>query len=120
MTTPLIKYVFLLFFGALCAAAGQLALKIGAMNKSNFMDFVNPCVFVGLSLYAVGTFVWIYCMSKVSLTMIYSFTALTFFLVYALAYVYLGERMSTMAFLGLLLVLIGFVFIAIGQYNMNS
>jgi drug/metabolite transporter (DMT)-like permease len=64
-------------------------------------------IVAGLCLYAVGTGLWIYALSFEKLVNVYAFTALTFVMVYIGGVVILGERLSGMALLGVLVVLGG-------------
>ena len=104
-----------LIAGALCAAFGQVALKIGADGRTRLPEFVNAWIVAGLSAYAVGTALWIYCLSRANLTLVYSFAALTFALVYLAGIVFLGERMALRGGLGVALVLLGLILVMSAQ-----
>lgn len=107
--------VFLaLLAGSLCAAGGTFLLKLGAMNGTGLMDFVNFKIFAGLALYGLGSATWIYCMSRAPLSLVYPFNALTFVLVMVSAFVLLGERPSPANVGGSLLILSGIGCIALG------
>jgi drug/metabolite transporter (DMT)-like permease len=97
--------------GALCAAFGQVALKIGADGRSRWLEFINPWIVAGLVAYALGTALWIYCLSKANLTLVYSFAALTFVLVYVAGVGVLGERLALRGVFGVALVLCGLILI---------
>jgi drug/metabolite transporter (DMT)-like permease len=103
-----------LLAGSLCAAGGTFLLKLGAMNGTGLMDFVNLKIFAGLALYGLGSATWIYCMSRAPLSMVYPFNALTFVLVMISAFVLLGEKPSLASVGGSLLILSGIGWIALG------
>lgn len=102
----------LLFVGTLCAATGQVAFKVGATGRAALMDFVNPWIIGGLAFYGLGTVLWIWCLSKLNLTVVYPFTALTFVLVYLAGIVILDEPVTLKAFVGVGLILAGLYFVA--------
>jgi drug/metabolite transporter (DMT)-like permease len=97
--------------GAFCAAFGQVAFKIGADGRTRWVEFINPWILAGLAAYALGTLLWIYCLSRANLTLVYSFAALTFVLVYAAGIVFLGERLALRGAFGVGLVLCGLILI---------
>lgn len=97
--------------GSLCAALGQVALKIGADGRVRPLEFINGWIILGLFSYAVGTALWIYCLSKANLTIVYAFAALTFVMVYLAGFIVLGERLAFRGILGAALVLCGLVLI---------
>ena len=101
----------LLLFACLSAAAGQLLLKAGASGRSGWIEFVNWQVLAGLSGYALSTLVWVYCLSRLPLRVVYPYTALTFVLVVAGAVLVFGERAGWRAGLGTGLVLGGLLLI---------
>jgi drug/metabolite transporter (DMT)-like permease len=105
----------MLIAGSLCAAAGQLALKMGADGRSHWLEFLNPWILGGLLSYAAGTALWIICLSRANLTVVYGFAALSFVLVYAGGLFILGERMAARGILGVALVLCGLVLIVTQQ-----
>jgi len=89
------------------AATGQLLFRVGAKGNTGLIGFLNMPIFAGLCLYAVGTGLWIYALSFEKLVNVYAFTALTFVMVYIGGVVILGERLSAMALVGVLVVLGG-------------
>ncbi len=101
----------LLLLACLFAAGGQLLLKIGAQGRTHWLQFVNWHVFFGLGGYALSTLLWLYCLSKLPLRVVYPYTALTFVLVVLGAVLLLGERAGWRAGAGTLLVLAGLVIV---------
>ncbi|MGS0706575.1 hypothetical protein ACVBEE_08585 [Acinetobacter sp. ANC 3781] len=103
------KIFFLLFMSSVCAAFGQIFLKKGASSLFNLeLGF-------GLALYTVGFVLWVYCLGKVSLTVVYAFTLITFILVFLLANLFFNEKITVLSVIGIALVFLGFSFIAKGQ-----
>ncbi len=101
----------LLLLACLTAAAGQMLLKAGAHGRVQWLEFVNWQVFAGLSGYAVSTLLWMYCLSKLPLRVVYPYTALTFVLVVAGAVLIFNERAGWRAGAGTALVLAGLLMI---------
>ena len=105
-------YLAFALAGAVLGALGQVSFKQGAIGRVAGLDFVNPWIFLGLTLYMAGTVLWIYALSIVPLTTLYPFTALTYVLVNLLAVTFLGEQLSTRGILGTGLVLLGLFLVA--------
>jgi drug/metabolite transporter (DMT)-like permease len=101
------RLALILTAGSVCAAFGQVALKLGASGQHRLVDFLNGWIAAGLISYGLGTLIWIYGLSRASLTVVYAFTGLTFALVYLAGFLALGERMSLRGVLGLALVISG-------------
>lgn len=100
---------FLLTLSSISAAFGQIFLKKGSTN------ILSVYMLVGLFLYFLGFVIWVYCLSKISLTVVYSFTLLTFLLVFLFSAFILNERINFMTYLGIAVVFIGFSLILRGQ-----
>jgi undecaprenyl phosphate-alpha-L-ara4N flippase subunit ArnE len=113
--TPVLFVALLL--GSLCAAGGTFLIKTGATGNVTFAEFVNIRVLSGLALYGLGSAVWIFCMSRAPLSVVYPFTALTFVLVMLSAYTFLGERPGTAEMVGAGLILCGIASIAWGAMS---
>lgn len=104
----------LLLASSLSAAAGQMMLKQGAAGRTAAMDFVNPWLAGGLSLYVLGAVLWIGALAKAPLTLVYPYTALTFVIVYACGATLFGEAVPPRAMAGVGLVLGGLLLINLG------
>ena len=107
--------LILLSLAALSAAAGQLLFKVGARGREHWLDFVNIPITVGLLLYGIATLIWIYVLSYEKLVNVYAFTALTFVLVYVGGVMIIGEKLSIVGVVGVVLVLGGLYLIT--NYN---
>jgi len=99
--------LFLLISAAFSAASGQILFRIGSRGNESLHAYFNIPIFIGLVLYAIGTTVWIYVLSKETLVNVYAFTALTFVLVYLGSVFLLGEHIDTGKGIGIMLVLLG-------------
>jgi undecaprenyl phosphate-alpha-L-ara4N flippase subunit ArnE len=92
-----------------------LLLKAGATGRTEFLQFVNPYIVIGLGLYALGSLLWIASMSSLPLTVVYPFTALSFVLVLLGAVVFQGERPSAVNLIGTVFVLVGIGLVVWGR-----
>lgn len=101
----------LLLLACLTAAAGQMLLKAGANGRGHWLEFVNWQVALGLGGYAISTLLWMYCLSKLPLRVVYPYTALTFLLVVVGAVVLFGERAGWRSGAGTVMVLAGLLLI---------
>ena len=106
------RMILVLLAGTVLAATGQLLFKIGASGREAISSFFNAWLFSGLVAYALGTLLWIYALSKVRLTVVYPFTALTFVLVYLFGVLILHEPTTGKALAGVALVLGGLFLIS--------
>ena len=102
-----------LVLACISGAAGQILLKLGAVDANGYIGLVNLRVVLGLMLYAFSSLAWIFALSKVSLHIAYAFTALTFVMVYIASVVVLGEHLERFAVIGVGLIVVGFFFIVL-------
>ena len=107
--------VFLLL-AAVLAALGQILFKSGAAGRTHWLEFINLPVIGGLGCYGLSTLLWIYCLSRLPLRVVYPYTALTFVLVYLGAFLAFGEKPGARGIAGVLLVLAG-LFLINGEYR---
>jgi len=104
--------IMVLLSASLSAAGGQLLFKVGAQSHTHLREFINAPVALGLLLYAFSTALWVYALSRERLVNVYAFTALTFVLVYLVAWGVLGESVSARGALGIGLILGGLYLLA--------
>lgn len=100
-----------LVLGSVLGAAGQVLLKTGADGATSLKDYANLRILLGLGCYALGTALWLLALARLPLSKVYSFTALTFVLVYIASIYVLGERLSVALATGVLLVFAGLIVI---------
>jgi drug/metabolite transporter (DMT)-like permease len=86
-------------------------LKEGAVGRAAAIEFVNPWLAGGLTLYGLSTLLWIFALSKAPLTLVYPYTALTFVIVYVSGATLFGEAVAPRAVAGVGLVLVGLLLI---------
>lgn len=109
----------------LCGVAGQFSLKVGVsrlgaltLGGARYLPtfvlglLLNPLVFLGLSLYAVGAFLWMTVLSRVDLSFAYPFLALNFILVLSGSALFLHEPLPLNRLAGTALIVLGVLVIA--------
>ncbi len=99
--------IAILILSSLCATSGTLLLKLGAHEKVGLLAFINFPIFFGLSLYALGSFFWIYALSRAPVSTVYPFTALTFVLVIIGAFFLFNDRPNLTQWIGIGFILLG-------------
>jgi drug/metabolite transporter (DMT)-like permease len=115
--------MFALSLVALCivfGAVGQILMKNGMSDvgkigglaslfnfKTAATIFTNPFVLSGLALYAVSTFLWLGAMSLLNVSFMYPLLSLGYILVAVMSAIFLGEHITLVRWLGILLVVFG-------------
>jgi len=106
-------------------SCGQVCIKLGlgeggiptGSNPARMIINIiaaifRPRVLLGFSLYVVGTFIWLYVLSRVSLSIAFPLFSMSYFLVVILSATVLKERVAwRYAVVGLVLISIGVSFI---------
>jgi len=113
------KNIFTILFCVILNSIAQIALKLGmsnisiSKNPSIFsMDMIQSLVFnryviIGWALYGISFVIWLYVLSKVKLSYAYPFISLSYVIVAVLGYLILDEKISTGAWIGIGLVVVG-------------
>lgn len=74
--------------------------------------FSSPYVFLGLSLYGMGTVLWLLALKKTELSQLYPFVSMSFIIVFLLGVFVLDEAFSSQRLTGTILIVLGLIFIA--------
>jgi drug/metabolite transporter (DMT)-like permease len=110
--------IITLFIAVVLAVSGQIFVKQG-LNMLAPIDFASgllatyarifftPYVLVGSFLYFASVFFWIYALTKVELSFAFPFLALSYVLITIAAFLFLGERISPLRWIGVLVICIG-------------
>jgi multidrug transporter EmrE-like cation transporter len=117
---------FLLVLAApVVGTIGQIFLKLGMRQignitllelKNNTLPLVlsifsNPWILLAIPLYAGGFIIWLIILSKFNLSFAYPFLALSFVMVPLLSLLILGEYISLLRWVGILVIFSGIVII---------
>ncbi len=73
---------------------------------------LNPFLILGLSLYAVSIFIWLYVLSKVEVSLAYPFQSLGYIIAATIGLFFLGENVTLVRAAGIGMICVGLVFIA--------
>ncbi len=101
--------------------AGQFVMKLGVAQVGRFGEmgaasFVlktlsNPWVILGIILYGLSAIVWLGLISRVPLSVAYPMLSLAYVLVVFVSWAFLGEGVSALNWLGVLLIALGVILI---------
>lgn len=106
------------------SASAQLVLKHGVtqigersgvlrFEKASFRQvLVTPAIWVGLLLFCVSAVVWLFVLSRTSLSFAYPFTALTYITILAFSRFVLHEEVSRVRWLGVAFIMVGIVLVS--------
>ena len=113
--SPNLKAIPLIMLGVLLNAVAQICLKKGLHAAGGmqvavgplFRLMLEPWVMAGLACYAVSVVVWLGALSMVQVNYAYPFLALGFVVNALLARAFLGEAMTPMRWMALMVIVIG-------------
>lgn len=104
---------------------GTQGIPVGSNPARTFLNIIaavlRPKVIAGFSFYAVGTLVWLFVLSRVSLSIAFPMFSMSYFLVVILSATVLKERVVwKFAIAGLVLISIGVSFIGMSSPSSHS
>jgi len=102
------KGIIIMLFSAVCACVGQLLWKIAGTEKLLLL-------FAGLALYGIGAILMILSFRYGKLSVLHPVQSLKYVLSLVLAAVILNEKITPLKVIGVLLIVIGVLFIAGGD-----
>jgi len=118
-----IEAVIAIIIAIIVGVAGQILIK-NALNSIEKLDFSTgavstyirifsePYVMIGAATYIISIFFWIYGLSKVDLSYAYPFLALSYVLILVGSWYFLGESISTLRIIGVLIICAGVLIVA--------
>ena len=89
-----------------------ISLNSGGLINLAWSVGTNPWVLGGMFLHVSALVVWLWALSKVDISFAYPFLALGYVLVSAIAWVWLGEELSPMRILGMIIIIFGILVLA--------
>ena len=118
-----IKAVIMLIVSVSLGAGGQLCLKYGVNLLGEnvpileiLKGILTPYVFMGFVFYGLSSLIYLWVLSKLSLSFAYPFVALSFVMVLVLCWLLLGESLPSLRVIGVGLIVIGVLTVA-GSYR---
>ena len=122
MTIP---NLLLLLFAVIAAATGQLMLKHGMTGVAEIVNrdggsvllraATAPWVIGGLAVFGISALAWLTTLSRVPLSVAYPFNAVGLLIVVGSSVVVLHEKVSPLAWLGVLAVFGGLILVVVSQ-----
>jgi drug/metabolite transporter (DMT)-like permease len=116
--------IALALLATLIATLGQLLLKsgmrqVGPVSFSDLSDpfplfltvFTNPLILIAIPLYVAGFLTWLIVLSKLDLSYAYPFLAVTYVLVPLLSWLFLGEQVPSMRWVGIAVICAGLILV---------
>lgn len=119
LSLPLAVWIGLIMT-PLTVAGGQILFKMasGRMEGSGLSSFtsliLDPVFIIAVAIYASATFLWVFVLRAVPLSIAYPFMSLSFVLVPLLAALFLGEALSMRYFFGAVLIIGGLIVVNAG------
>jgi drug/metabolite transporter (DMT)-like permease len=116
--------IILLFaIGITMGSLGSICLKVGGSQLPHFSPtwgyvakfFGNPYVLGGFVLYFLPALIWIYLLGKYPISFVQPILALTYVLTPVLAIFLLNEKVPTVRWLGIAVIIIGVVIVSRSQ-----
>ena len=117
--------LLLLLFAVASAATGQLMLKYGMTGAAESVTrsggtlllkaATSPWVIGGLVVFGISALAWLTTLSRVPLSVAYPFNALGLLAIVGSSAVILHERVTPMAWLGVLLVVAGLIIVVLSR-----
>ena len=107
----------LVILATLIGAFGPILLKKASARKLSKISSLikNYYLFAGISLYAMGTIMFIPALKGGDLSILYPFVSVTYIWVSLLSVRFLGEKMNKYKWFGVTLIILGVTFIGIGS-----
>jgi len=120
--------IVLILVNVVLGSIGQVSLRYGASLLGDlragqgiaasvlcaFKGIFTLYIFLGFSLYAISSVLWVLVLNQVSLSFAYPMISLSYVLVVLLSAVILGERVPLVSVGGLVLICVGVSLIGIG------
>lgn len=114
----MIDVIALILVTVMLGSFGQVFMKKGLLEvggielgelltKKLFSIVFQKYVFLGLVLYGVTTFLWFVVLSKADLSFVYPLVALGYVATAFLAKMYFNENITTMRWIGILVIIVG-------------
>ncbi len=109
--SELAVYSLILVGGALVSAVSQIMLKKSAQKEypSKIKEYLNPLVIVAYILFFGTTFISMYALRVVPLSMAPILEASGYIFVAILSYIFLKEKMTKKQLIGMALIILGIV-----------
>jgi drug/metabolite transporter (DMT)-like permease len=96
--------IFMLLISTMLGAAGQLLFKMGVTSD---LGGLVTFIMVGVSAYLVSTLIYFYVLSRTHLSWAYGFTGLSYIFASVVAFLFLGEQIPILRWIGIFVIAVG-------------
>lgn len=104
----LLPYYAALFGGILIAVCGQLLLKVGVRDTTNFIaQLTNGFTILGVGFYGCAAFLYLIAIRKIPLSVAYPSVAVSYIVVALVAHFFWDETLTAGKMIAILLILTG-------------
>ncbi len=109
--SELVIYSLIMVAGALVSAVSQIMLKMSAHKEhsSALREYLNPLVITAYALFFGTTFISLYALKVVPLSMAPILEASGYIFVAVLSYIFLKEKMAKRQLVGMGLIIVGII-----------
>lgn len=108
--------IFYAILTAILMSIGQIFFKKASIfnnqheNLNFFIKFlVNYWLIIGLIIFGLSTLIWVKALSGENLSRLYPLTSLAYIMTMILAYLFLGEKLTTFTIFGTILIFLGVI-----------
>ena len=120
----MLNNIIIIILSIMMSSSAHIFLKKGMMTHAQnniktvgFVDLfwtvgTNPWVVGGMLLHVSALIVWLWALSKVDISFAYPFLALGYVLVSAMAWIWLGENITSMRIFAMIIIIIGIFILA--------
>ena len=105
----------LVFIATIFGSFGPIFFKKGSKEFKLRTIYKNYNFILGIAFYAVGTLLFIPALKGGELSVLYPFVSLSYIWVSLLSVKIIGEKMNKFKWIGILLIIIGVIFIGVGS-----
>lgn len=112
----------IVFISVSLSAIAQMSFKYGvnsvdlAQSSGLILKawnlFTSPFVIIGLSLYGIGTVLWLFALKQIDLSLAYPFVGMSFVMVFLMGVFILGEPFNINRMIGTMIIIVGILFLA--------
>lgn len=105
-------YFMILIFMTLCGAVASLFLKRASGTEGVLKMFLNINLYIGGGLYLISAVLNVYILRYLDYSVVLPLTSITYIWTMVLSYMILKEKITVKKMIGVLLILIGAVFVS--------
>lgn len=95
-------------------SAGQLLIKKGVSEISDFYSLLNLSLLAGFFIYFIALVVMLIALKKGEVSVLYPIMALSYIWILFLSFIFLGEQMNNLKIIGTIIIFVGVSLIGMG------